>query len=69
MREIKKLESHLTGLGYEAQSWQEYNRAFFGALQLEKSLMSLMLQLIFIVTAINIYQGRRRMILQKSASR
>jgi lipoprotein-releasing system permease protein len=65
MQHARKAVQLLREAGYDANSWQDYNRAFFSALQLEKSLMMWMLQLIFIVTAINIYQGRRRMLLLK----
>lgn len=59
------LVSELRAKGYDVASWQEYNKIFFGALRMEKRLMIFLLQIIFIVTAVNIYQGRRRMMLQK----
>lgn len=65
IKNSQKLTQTLKSLGYDARSWEEYNRAFFSTLQLEKYLIMLLLQLIFIVTAINVHQGRRRMILQK----
>ena len=47
------------------QSWREYNRAFFGALKVEKNVMMLLIILIFLVVAVNIYNGMRRSIYEK----
>ncbi|GHU07335.1 hypothetical protein FACS1894151_01490 [Spirochaetia bacterium] len=45
-------------------SWRDYNRAFFGALRTEKLFMFILVGLIFIVVALNIYQGQRRSVLE-----
>ncbi len=44
----------------DISTWREYNRAIFGALRTEKVTMSLLLGLIFVVVAANIYQSLRR---------
>ena len=44
----------------DVSSWREYNRAIFGALRTEKVTMSVLLGLIFVVVAANIYQSLRR---------
>jgi len=46
-------------------SWRDYNRAFFGALRTEKLFMFILVGLIFIVVALNIYQSQRRMLLER----
>lgn len=46
--------------GQDVSSWREYNRAIFGALRTEKATMTLLLGLIFVVVAANIYQSLRR---------
>jgi len=54
--------------GFEAadfSSWRDYNRAFFGALRTEKLFMFILVGLIFIVVALNIYQAQRRMLLER----
>jgi lipoprotein-releasing system permease protein len=43
-----------------AQGWRDYNRAFFGALRTEKTVMMLLVGLIFVVVGVNIYQSMRR---------
>jgi lipoprotein-releasing system permease protein len=43
-----------------AESWREYNRAFFGALRMEKSVMLLLVGLIFIVVGVNIFHSMRK---------
>ena len=43
-----------------AESWRDYNRAFFGALRMEKSVMLLLVGLIFIVVGVNIFHSMRK---------
>lgn len=58
---LKKMEI----LGLDVSSWREYNRAFLGALRLEKNMMTFLLCLIFVIVAVNIFQGRQREIEEK----
>lgn len=46
-------------------SWRDYNRSFFGALRTEKSMMMLLISLIFVVVGINIFHAMRRVIAAK----
>lgn len=48
------------------QSWREYNRTFFGALRVEKNILMLIVFIIFVVVAINIYNGMRRLVFERS---
>ena len=48
------------------QSWREYNRTFFGALRVEKNILILLVFLIFVVVAVNIYNGMRRLVFERS---
>ena len=50
--------------GAEFSSWRDYNRSFFGALRTEKLFMFILVGLIFIVVALNIYQAQRRSVLE-----
>lgn len=43
-----------------ASSWRDYNRAFFGALRMEKSVMMMLVGLIFIVVGVNIFHSLRK---------
>lgn len=49
----------------EIQSWREYNSSFFGALRVEKNMLMLLVFLIFVVVAINIFNGMRRMVYER----
>ncbi|HRZ63846.1 MAG TPA: ABC transporter permease [Spirochaetia bacterium] len=54
------------GLGPgQAQSWRDYNRAFFGALRTEKTVMMLLIGLIFLVVGVNIFHSMRRAVAEK----
>jgi len=46
-------------------SWRDYNRSFFSALRTEKLFMFILVGLIFIVVALNIFQSQRRAVLQR----
>ena len=50
--------------GASFSSWRDYNRSFFGALRTEKLFMFILVGLIFIVVALNIYQAQRRSVLE-----
>lgn len=47
-------------------SWREFNRSIFGALRLEKTLMMLLVGLIFVVVGGNIYQSLRRSVVERT---
>ncbi len=46
--------------GSQVRSWREFNRAFFGALRIEKITISLLLSLIFIVVAMHLNHALTR---------
>ena len=53
--------SRLAAMGIEgATGWHDYNKAFFGALRTEKTIMMLLVGLIFVVVGVNIFQSMRR---------
>jgi lipoprotein-releasing system permease protein len=61
-------EAGLAGYGVDAarvSTWRDYNKAFFSALRTEKLMMFVLVGLIFIVVALNIFQGQRRIVLEK----
>jgi len=60
----KNLGSSPVYNGAAFSSWRDYNRSFFGALRTEKLFMFILVGLIFIVVALNIYQAQRRSVLE-----
>lgn len=52
--------------GRTVETWREYNRAIFGALRLEKTMMMLLVGLIFVVVGVNIYQSLRRSVVERT---
>lgn len=48
-------------------SWRQYNKSFFGTLRLEKNMLLMLVALIFIVVAVNIYNGMRRIVFERMA--
>jgi lipoprotein-releasing system permease protein len=66
IRSEPKLVADL-GIGAdEAQGWRDYNRAFFGALRTEKTIMMLLVGLIFLVVGVNIFHSMRRAVAERS---
>lgn len=49
----------------QVSSWREYNKSFFGTLKIEKNMLLLLVALIFVVVAINIYNGMRRLVFER----
>ena len=49
----------------QTESWRSYNRTFFGALKVEKNMLMLLVFLIFVVVAVNIYNGMRRLVYER----
>jgi lipoprotein-releasing system permease protein len=60
---ISRLSALIDGGKWE--SWQSYNRAFFGALRVEKNMLMLFVVIIFVVVGVNIYNGMRRMVYER----
>ena len=48
-------------------SWRQYNRSFFGALRIEKNILMMVVFLVFIVVAVNIYNAMRRLVFERKA--
>lgn len=51
----------------KVESWRTYNKTFFGTLRIEKNMLLLLVALIFVVVAINIYNGMRRLVFERKA--
>ena len=59
------IQSHL-GTGYIIRSWIDLNRTFFRALQVEKSVMTILLSLIILVAAFNIISTLIMSVMEKT---
>ncbi|WP_051537787.1 ABC transporter permease [Treponema sp. C6A8] len=64
-RELRALTKLLEGYGAKISSWKEYNKSFYGALRIEKNMLLLVVCLIFVVVAINIYNAMRRLVFER----
>jgi len=51
--------------GFQIVSWREFNRAFFGALRMEKIMMTVLIGLIFVVVGFNIHHSLRRAVRER----
>jgi len=47
------------------KSWKESNKSFFGTLRVEKNMLLLLVCLIFVVVAVNIFNGMRRLVFER----
>ncbi len=48
-----------------SESWRSFNRAFFGALRVEKNMLMFLVVLIFVVVTVNIFNGMRRSVYER----
>ena len=65
-REALRQLSNLPGLkNMYIESWRNYNRSFFGALMMEKVMMMVLISLIFIVVAVNIFHSMKRSVVER----
>jgi lipoprotein-releasing system permease protein len=62
---LRRIQALLPASAGNLTSWREYNRSFFGALKTEKTIMMLLVSLIFAVVGINIFHAMRRTIASK----
>lgn len=63
-----KVTNQLVQLGIPVQqieSWRSYNKAFFGALRMEKTIMLLLVGIIFLVVGVNIFHAMRKIIFER----
>ena len=63
LRAVSSLKKQLPEINFV--SWRNFNRTFFGALRIEKNMLLLLVALIFVVVAINIYNGMRRLVFER----
>lgn len=49
----------------KAESWRTYNHSFFGALEVEKNVLLLLMVLIFVVVTVNIYNSMRKSVYER----
>ena len=49
----------------KAVGWREYNRSYFGVLRMEKNTLFVIVLLIFIVAAINIFNSMKKLVLER----
>ena len=57
------LENQFEGINCE--SWKEFNRSFFGTLKIEKNMLFMLVLIIFVVVAVNIFNGMRRRVYER----
>ncbi|MGI5172246.1 ABC transporter permease [Treponema sp. OMZ 840] len=50
---------------FAVESWRTYNKSFFGALKVEKNVLTMLVFIIFIVVGVNIFNGMRRIIFER----
>jgi len=62
---IESLKGRQVFEGAEIVSWREANRAFFGALRMEKTVLMLVIGLVFLIIAANIFHSMQRSVRER----
>jgi lipoprotein-releasing system permease protein len=63
--EVERRVRSLLGPDAEVTGWRELNRLFFTALKTEKAMMMLLIGLVFVVVAVNIFHSLRRAVRER----
>lgn len=50
---------------FSITTWQDYNKSFYSTLKIEKNMLLLLIALIFVVVAINIFNSMRRLVYER----
>ncbi len=66
IRQILRQNAENVGTEEQIVSWREFNAGIFGALRVEKTMMILLIGLIFVVVGTNIFQSLRRGIFERA---
>ena len=61
----QRIENALAGEDIRVTTWKEYNTAFFEALRMEKVMMFLVVSLVFLVVAVNIFHSLKRSVSER----
>jgi lipoprotein-releasing system permease protein len=61
----RELERDARTASFDVRSWRETNRAFFGALRMEKTVMMLVIGLVFLIIAANIFHSMERSVRER----
>lgn len=62
---VREIQNVLGSEKYRIVSWREFNRAFFGALRMEKVMMTVLIGLIFVVVGFNIHHSLQRAVRER----
>jgi lipoprotein-releasing system permease protein len=62
---LREIRNVLKRDDIQVVSWREFNRAFFGALRMEKIMMTVLIGLIFVVVGFNIHHALRRAVRER----
>jgi lipoprotein-releasing system permease protein len=62
---VRQIQDVLGSDKYKIVSWREFNRAFFGALRMEKIMMTVLIGLIFVVVGFNIHHSLQRAVRER----
>ncbi len=60
-----RIEASFPNLELHIESWRTFNSGFFGALRMEKLVMTILLALIFLVVGVNIYHFLQRAVYER----
>ena len=62
---LSKLQNVKEFSDIKFQTWRDYNKSFYSTLKIEKNMLLLLIALIFVVVAINIFNSMRRLVYER----
>ena len=61
---MSRIKNNFSYPEINVKTWQDYNKSFYSTLKIEKNMLLVLIALIFVVVAINIFNSMRRLVFE-----
>ena len=65
LKVLSRIKNNFSYPEINVKTWQDYNKSFYSTLKIEKNMLLVLIALIFVVVAINIFNSMRRLVFER----
>lgn len=65
LKVLSRIKNNFSYPEINVKTWQDYNKSFYSTLKIEKNMLLVLITLIFVVVAINIFNSMRRLVFER----